>query len=417
MHNPFIRKGFTGATALVSLFFLATPTLAWLPTSDHPWPQFHGDYNHTGYTAIDGPKTGTLKWRYQATDGGDGAPPTSVAVDSHGIVYVGTPTKIVALRADGTVKWHKNYTNVQGPAISPNGKSIYFSGNNRLVKIKRSNGDKQWVYHMDDSTIFGPTIGPDGTIYQGSWDQNLYAINPDGTLGWKFPTAGAISYPASVNEHGTVFLGAGDSHSGTDGHVYAIKHNGTERCNYDTGTDRAGSPAIGQDGLIYVAAAPTLYVLNKNCELQWSDGPNVGGGDGGDDGGDGDDLAGLHSAAADDVAGIITPGIANDGRIYLGNSNGVIMAIDPDTHETLWSYQTDASSENVYGIPSFPVVDGHGRVYMGAMDGKMYALKRDGTLLWAYATDGAIAEAAPALGADGTLYFSSDDGYVYAIQD
>jgi outer membrane protein assembly factor BamB len=51
------------------------------------------------------------------------------------------------------------------------------------------------------------------------------------------------------------------------------------------------------------------------------------------------------------------------------------------------------------------------------MDGKMYALKRDGSLLWSYQTDGAIAEAAPALGADGTLYFSSDDGYVYAIQD
>ena len=25
-----------------------------------------------------------------------------------------------------------------------------------------------------------PAIGSDGTIYVGSWDNNLYAINPDG---------------------------------------------------------------------------------------------------------------------------------------------------------------------------------------------------------------------------------------------
>jgi hypothetical protein len=37
-----------------------------------------------------------------------------------------------------------------------------------------------------------PSVGPDGIIYVGSDDDNLYAIKPDGTLKWKFPTGGLI---------------------------------------------------------------------------------------------------------------------------------------------------------------------------------------------------------------------------------
>jgi outer membrane protein assembly factor BamB len=281
--------------------------------------------------------------------------------------------------------------------------------------------------------LFGPTVGPDGTIYQGSWDGYIYAIKPTGKLKWKYLTAGAVSYPPSIGKNGIIYVGGGDAHAGPDSYLYALKPNGDLKWKYDTEITRVGSPAIGFDELIYAPAAPALFAFTKAGELSWSAGPNTGGSDdgsgddssddntppGGDDGEQINGAVGTITADDDDVAGIITPAIGKDGRIYLGNSQGVVLAIDPTSHETLWTYQTGAAADDAtsYGLPSFPVVDKRGRVYIGAVDGLVYAFSKTGDLLWTYQTGAAIAEAAAALGPDGTLYISSDDGYLYAIND
>lgn len=116
--------------------------------------------------------------------------------------------------------------------------------------------------------------------------------------------------------------------------------------------------------------------------------------------------------------GIDDDTVGPKGTIYIGNSQGQILAITPDAQEVLWTYQTgpDPDDETFYGLPSFPVVDKKGVVYIGSVDGYMYALNKKGELVWKYQTGGAISESAPALGPDGTLYFSSDDGYLYAVQ-
>ncbi|MBI2415799.1 MAG: PQQ-like beta-propeller repeat protein [Candidatus Kerfeldbacteria bacterium] len=423
-----------GSAGLLGLI-VALPAEAWRPTSDHFWPMFHGNYTHSGYAAVKGPRHATLQWKFQAASGEvNSVPPNSVAIDAEGTIYVGGPTKVYALNTDGTEKWSKEYTNVQGPALSANGKTLYFAGNNQLVAVKTKNGKQRWAVAMGNSTIFGPTIAEDGTIYQGSWDGYLYAINKDGTVKWQFLTGGAVSYPATLGKKGTIYLGGGDAHSGPDSIVYALKPDGTVKWQYDTGATRNGSPAVGKDGLIYVPTGSSLVVLNKDGTLAWELGPNMGdddsddgsdGDNGGNDNGGGepppgDDGEQLNSIAAPgDIAGIITPALADDGTIYVGNSNGEILAIDGTTHTTKWTYQTGVSltDSTLYGIPSFPVVDKTGALYIGSVDGKMYAMKKDGSVLWSYQTAGPIAEAAPALGPDGTLYFSSDDGYVYAMNE
>lgn len=406
-------------TILLSGVSLIPPVLA-AETVTPDWQMFHGNAQHTGYADVKGPRSGTLQWKIKAASGEDTSPPpNSIAVGGDGVVYIGSPTKVYAVKSSGKVKWSKRYSSVQGPALSADGKTVYMAGNNKLVALSTKNGERQWSVKMGNSTLFGPTVGPDGVIYQGSWDGYFYAVKPNGKLKWKYLTAGAVSYPASIGHNGVIYLGAGDAHAGSDPYVYAFKPDGTLKWQYDTGSERSGSPAIDADGLIYVASAPTLYVFNKDGTLAWAAGPNTGGGDeegGGDEPPGGDDGE-QTIQAADDIAGIITPAIAADGTIYIGNSEGIIYAIDPDSHETKWSYTTGPNSEGTYGLPSFPVVDKAGVVYFGAMDGKMYALKKDGTLLWSYETGAALAEAAPALGADGTLYFASDDGYVYAINE
>jgi len=63
------------------------------------------------------------------------------------------------------------------------------------------------------------------------------------------------------------------------------------------------------------------------------------------------------------------------------------------------------------------LVDKEGTVYIGSVDGKMYAVSKEGKLLWEYQTNGKISEASPAFDSDGTLYFTSMDGYLYVIGD
>ncbi len=45
-------------------------------------------------------------------------------------------------------------------------------------------GTLKWSYATGGGIYSSPAVGPDGTIYVGSRDFSLYAINPDGTLKW-----------------------------------------------------------------------------------------------------------------------------------------------------------------------------------------------------------------------------------------
>ena len=121
----------------------------------------------------------------------------------------------------------------------------------------------------------------------------------------------------------------------------------------------------------------------------------------------------------DNIAGIITPAISPDETIYIGNAQGTLSAIDSKTQEIKWTYQTgaDPNQPGFYGLPSFPVVDKEGTVYFGSVDGNMYAVNKDGELLWKYQTGGKITEASPAFDSDGVLYFTSQNGYLYAIEN
>ena len=64
-----------------------------------------------------------------------------------------------------------------------------------------------------------PAISADGTIFFGSSnDRHLYAVNPDGTLKWKFTTGAILSIDSSpaIGADGTIYF------SSDDGNLYAV---------------------------------------------------------------------------------------------------------------------------------------------------------------------------------------------------
>ncbi|TKJ39007.1 hypothetical protein CEE36_10540 [candidate division TA06 bacterium B3_TA06] len=79
------------------------------------------------------------------------------------------------------------------------------------------NGDVKWQYGTGKSVTSSAAIGSDGTIYVGSWDYYLYAINPDGTLLWRCETQGTVESSPAVGPDGTIYIGS------NDGNLYALE--------------------------------------------------------------------------------------------------------------------------------------------------------------------------------------------------
>jgi len=54
----------------------------------------------------------------------------------------------------------------------------------------------------------GIVIGDDGTLYFGDLDYYFYALNPDGSLKWKYKTGGHITSTPAIDEDGTIYVGS-----------------------------------------------------------------------------------------------------------------------------------------------------------------------------------------------------------------
>jgi len=81
----------------------------------------------------------------------------------------------------------------------------------------------------------------------------------------------------------------------------------------------------------------------------------------------------------------------------------------PTKPELRWRFKTGSY------VVSSPAIGSDGTVYFGSWDGNLYAV-RNGELLWSFETR-AVVESSPAIGSDGTVYFGSWDGNLYAVRD
>jgi len=250
--------------------------------------------------------------------------------------------------------------------LNTTGLSPYVASQTNTVK---------WTYTTGGAIYrSGVAIGLDGTLYIGSKDGYVYALNPNGTKKWSYTTGEVWTTPA-VGSDGTVYIGT------KDGYIYALNSNGTLKWSYYNGGIDDGSPAIGTDGTIYVGSQDKkVYALNPDGTLKWSY----------------------------TTGGYVTaPTIGTDGTVYIGSYDKKIYALNPDG--TLkWSYTLGSSK---YGAPT---IGTDGTIYSGCNDKKVYALNPDGTLKWSYTTGGYIM-GTPSIGPDGTIYVGSQDKKVYAL--
>lgn len=274
---------------------------------------------------------------------------------------------------------------VSSPAVA-RGRVYFGSGDGNVYAVDAQSGLLQWKFATGGVVHSSPAVVAN-TVYVGSWDSVLYALDADtGEKKWSFQAGddpvihnqvGFQGSPAVVD--GTVYVGCRDAH------VYALDAaTGRKRWDYPTSKSWViGTPAV-RDGVVYVGTSDSSRFMALDAR------------------------SGRLRFNVDTRAYVFSSPALAGGLAYVGTHSGTLYAIDAGSGAVAWTFRTEAARRDpmkllsaegglnreafapVFGdfqdmyldlyrfttvgaIVGSPVVDG-GVVYVGAMDGTLYAL-------------------------------------------
>ena len=340
--------------------------------------------------------TGSLSWSY--VTGFFGAIDSSPAIGPDGSVYVGSDDRrVYALASAGSLLWtyETGYEVDSSPAVGADGRVYVGSGNpdNRIYALSPT-GALSWSYVTGDGVRSSPAIGSDGRVFVGSDDARLYALNAGGSLSWSYVTKGGVYSSPAIDAEGKVYVGDGGSYGHEYGYLYAFTSAGSLMWSYDMRyyeyDDESvclSSPAIGDDGRVYV------------CSYD----PDSGGGR----------LYALGEMLPTPTP-LPTPPLYAPWPMFRHDARhtGQGLYAGPDEASLAWSYIIGTTIYD--GVKSSPAAGPDGRISIGSDDSRIYTLNSDGSISWTYATGGAV-DSSPAIGVDGRVYAGSLDDRVYAL--
>ena len=281
---------------------------------------------------------------------------------------------------------------LSSPALGSNDTVYVGSFDQYLYAINTTNGQLRWRFSVEPSRnneyayiYSAPTVGVDGTIYfgtehrlggSGGYDGELYALNPNGTLKWVYPVSDAIYSDPAIGADGTIYFGCYDTN------LYALNPNGTLKWKFLAGDQIYSDPIVGADGAIYFGCDDwRLYALNTNGTLRWKF----------------------------NTGRFITgsPAMGAGGEIYVGSLSSNLFSISP-AGDTNWVFHTTNR------IESSPAIGTDGTIYVGCNNGRLFAINSGGTLKWS-ALIASRVQSSPALAQDGTIYVGTDNGDLHAL--
>ena len=281
-------------------------------------------------------------------------------------------------------------TDTDGDGIGDNSDTDY-NGNGIEDSIEFSgsyfpHASMDWNASTGGVIFSSPAIDSNGTLYVGSNDNKLHAIDANGSSKWTFTTGNWVDSTPAIGEDGTIYFGSWDNK------VYALHpSDGSVLWQYETNSYVTASPAIGADGRIYVGSKDSIfYAFENNGSVAW------------------EYFAGqpISSSAA----------LGQDGTIYFGDENGTFHAVNPDGSNK-WTFEVEETTDSNRSILSSPALDLSGNLYFGSGNGYCYSLSdndSNATLNWK-SLSGDRVDASPALGINDEVFFVSRDGYLRSL--
>ncbi len=408
---------------------------------------FRGNAAHTGVYDAKGPRElKGIKWKFAT-----GGKVLSSPVADKGVIYFGSSDhNLYAVDAEtGVQKWkYSTWGPVASTPAVANGVVYFMSYDSKFYAVDAETGKVKWKFttagdkHFEAKGLDGqqpftqtyfdawdmfqssPVVAQ-GMVFFGCGDGNLYALDAEtGALRWKFAT-GDVVHASPAYEAGTLYFGSWDSY------LYAVDAvTGKKKWQFKTGEDPLihnqvgfqGSPAV-IDGVVYVGCRDSnLYAIdaatgtekwklnNKGSWIVVS--PAVLGGKvlfGTSDSG----LVHLVDAETSKPGfelkvpayDFSSPAVAGD-VAYFGLMNGTFVAVDLKSGKQLWEFQTEVSRENQGFFLNADKTLNTMMLFRGEFESNSIGVERMFTI-------GSIASSPLVM--NGTVYFGSADGYLYAL--
>jgi outer membrane protein assembly factor BamB len=326
---------------------------------------------------------------------------------SFGIMLAATDLVESALWAGpATLKWSISVHGwPSGPAVGPDGRIYVTTGS--------SNPDARRLYCLKDlgheavversfkpakTSTFGPlapTVGPDGIVYEGTQkgsgmkgifvlskdliSSSFYSLNAD---------QGGVFNSLALDANGVVYNASGS------GHLVALEpSDAVVTLDYSSNAEHV-SPVIGRNGRVYFAPTLTTFAEVDPVSQQRT-----------------------RTWVSSRGAFISTPAIGSDGTVYVCAKNA-LYALNPITgsqKELLTPELANVSARNFGFLYSSPCLGNDGVIYVGNQDHCFYAVDpQNGGVISRFET-GAI-KASPAIAQDGTVYVGNEGGTFWALR-
>jgi outer membrane protein assembly factor BamB len=341
---------------------------------------FHKNPCHTGFAPLSNPLSPTIVWTAALSDTVEYSSPV---VTSTGRIYLGDVGKeLWAFNLAGHARW--NY-HTQGnlrygtPAVDEAG-VIYFGSADGSVYALNPDSTLKWSTPTGGAVKTAPAIAEDGTIYIGSDDGHLYALHPfDGSVIWAYPAGDTIRSSPAVGPDGTIYFGC------NDGVFRAVYPSGTLRWDGATGGPIKGSPAIFRGRVVIGSGDGFVYQIDRRTgDVEWA------------------------AYTGNNIRS--SPAIGVTGKVYVGVGNNITCFHD-DEGDVCFEYPT---GNRVFSSPAVTAgPDSTDIVLCGSDDGFLYAIK-DGSLEWR-AFVGSPIRSSPAIGGAGFVYVGALNGRLYAF--
>lgn len=252
----------------------------------------------------------------------------------------------------------------------------HHTGQSPYATIDNPPGYERWRFKAGNCDyLYGSPVVGNGTIYFGGYD--FFALNPNGSLKWKYDHHGRIESAPAIDENGIIYVGTISEHPS---HLYAFYPNGTVKWAHPSGEDIYSSPVIGDDGTIYYGGEShsinALWPTNGTLRWRYQTGFIV----------------------------YSSPAMGDDGTVYCGCHDGYLYALYPNNGTLKWKFPTGD------WIRTSPCIGDDGTIYCVSLDCYLYAVYPNGTMKWRVNVG---AGTSPTIGSDGTIYAGGNT--LYAI--
>lgn len=303
---------------------------------------------------------------------------------------------------------------IRGSATYDNGTLFVGSYDNNLYALDATNGDYKWKFPTEGGIVTKPVVFQENVL-TGSEDGSLYAVSAKlGKISWTHKAEGPIRSSPKISE-GFVFFGA------DDGFVYAVNLASMRRqYRIDAGVAVRSTPCLTPDAIYFGNENGDFICADYRGQVRWrfrakraiTAAPLVVQGVVYFTSVDGtfyalDAKSGWVIWRYRMLKGSISSPARVDNYVVAGSADGFIYCLDANSAKEIWKYQ---ANHQVSGSPAIH----KDMVYCGAADGTMYCIElRTGRLRWKFATDGPITST-PLIFND-VVYFGSADHMIYAL--